>query len=57
MITTLGMGLIGFLDDIIKIRSKRSLGLRAEGKLLGQILVGLTLAILFVFYSSTGKLF
>lgn len=55
LITTLGMGLIGFLDDIIKIRSKRSLGLRAREKLLGQILVGLTLAIYVVFYSSTGK--
>ncbi|NLJ84470.1 MAG: phospho-N-acetylmuramoyl-pentapeptide-transferase [Halanaerobiaceae bacterium] len=55
LITTLGMGLIGFLDDIIKIRSKRSLGLRAREKLVGQILVGLLLGIYVVFYSGMGK--
>ncbi|MFP4015653.1 MAG: phospho-N-acetylmuramoyl-pentapeptide-transferase [Halanaerobiales bacterium] len=54
LITTLGMGFIGFLDDIIKIRSKRSLGLRARGKLLGQILVGSTLAVYVTFFSDLG---
>lgn len=54
LITTLGMGFIGFLDDIIKIRSKRSLGLRARGKLLGQILVGSMLAGYVTFYSDLG---
>jgi len=54
LITTLGMGFVGFLDDIIKIRSKRSLGLRAREKLLGQILVGLILGIYVCFYSDLG---
>ncbi len=54
LITTLGMGFVGFLDDIIKIRSKRSLGLRAREKLLGQILVGLILGIYVTFYSDLG---
>jgi len=35
---SLGFGLIGFLDDYIKIVFKRSLGLTAKQKLLGQLL-------------------
>lgn len=34
---TLGYGLIGFLDDFIKIRLKRNLGLRAYQKIIGQL--------------------
>ena len=36
---TLGFGLIGFLDDYIKVVMKRSLGLRAWQKMLGQFVV------------------
>ena len=36
---TLGFGLIGFLDDYIKVVLKRSMGLRAWQKMLGQIIV------------------
>lgn len=36
---TLGFGLIGFLDDYIKVVLKRSMGLRAWQKMLGQIVV------------------
>lgn len=36
---TLGFGLIGFLDDYIKVVLKRSMGLRAWQKMLGQLLV------------------
>ncbi|MHA0855847.1 phospho-N-acetylmuramoyl-pentapeptide-transferase [Paenibacillus sp. CMAA1364] len=39
LIATLGFGLIGFLDDYIKIVFKRSLGLTAGQKLLGQLLI------------------
>lgn len=39
MVATLGYGLVGFLDDYIKILFKRSLGLTAKQKLLGQLLV------------------
>ncbi len=39
LFATLGFGLIGFLDDYIKVVMKRSLGLRAWQKMLGQILV------------------
>lgn len=37
---TLGYGLIGFLDDFIKISLKRNLGLTAKQKLLGQLIIG-----------------
>jgi len=36
-----GMGLVGFLDDFIKISNKRSLGLRSKAKLVGQTLIAL----------------
>lgn len=36
---TLGFGIIGFLDDYIKVVLKRSMGLRAWQKMLGQIVV------------------
>lgn len=39
LFATLGFGLIGFLDDYIKVVMKRSLGLRAWQKMLGQIVV------------------
>lgn len=39
LFATIGFGIIGFLDDYIKFVMKRSMGLRAWQKLLGQILV------------------
>jgi phospho-N-acetylmuramoyl-pentapeptide-transferase len=38
LVAALGYGLVGFLDDYIKIAFKRSLGLTAKQKLLGQFL-------------------
>ncbi|MBR6652606.1 MAG: phospho-N-acetylmuramoyl-pentapeptide-transferase, partial [Anaerotignum sp.] len=38
MLLTLGFGLVGFLDDYIKVVKKRSLGLRAYQKLLLQLI-------------------
>jgi phospho-N-acetylmuramoyl-pentapeptide-transferase len=40
-----GLGLVGFLDDFIKIRKQRSLGLTAASKFLGQLLTGVAFAI------------
>ncbi|NCT89973.1 phospho-N-acetylmuramoyl-pentapeptide-transferase [Cellulomonas sp. APG4] len=40
-----GLGLVGFLDDYIKISRQRSLGLRARWKIIGQGLVGVTFAV------------
>lgn len=39
LFATLGFGLIGFLDDYIKVVMKRSLGLKPWQKMLGQILI------------------
>ncbi|MBF7083246.1 phospho-N-acetylmuramoyl-pentapeptide-transferase [Desulfallas sp. Bu1-1] len=44
----LGFGLIGFLDDFIKVALKRSLGLRAREKLLGQVLLAALLGVLVI---------
>lgn len=40
-----GLGLVGFLDDFIKISRQRSLGLSPLAKMVGQGLVGITFAI------------
>lgn len=45
LFVTLGFGLIGFLDDFIKIFKKRNLGLTAKQKLFGQLII----AIIFYF--------
>lgn len=45
LFVTLGYGLIGFLDDFIKIYKKRNLGLTAKQKLFGQLII----AIIFYF--------
>lgn len=39
LFVTLGFGLIGFLDDYIKVVMKRSLGLKAWQKMLGQVVI------------------
>ena len=40
-----GMGIVGFLDDYIKIRHQRSLGLNKTAKILGQLIVAITFAL------------
>lgn len=42
----IGLGTVGFLDDFIKIRKQRSLGLRARAKFLGQLVVAVVFAVL-----------
>ncbi|WNM36708.1 phospho-N-acetylmuramoyl-pentapeptide-transferase [Streptomyces sp. Li-HN-5-11] len=46
-----GMGLVGFLDDYIKIVKRRSLGLRAKAKMAGQLIVGIAFAVLALQFS------
>ena len=41
-----GLGLVGFLDDYIKVAKQRSLGLRAWAKLGGQMVIAITFAVL-----------
>jgi len=51
---TLGLGIIGFADDLIKLATKDGGGLRALTKFSGQVIVGLFLA-LFLYFSSAGN--
>lgn len=46
VLMTLGFGIIGFMDDFIKVRMRRSLGLKAYQKILGQI----TIAVVFAYF-------
>ncbi|MDR0268931.1 phospho-N-acetylmuramoyl-pentapeptide-transferase [Paenibacillus sp.] len=48
LVATLGFGLIGFLDDYIKIVFKRSLGLTARQKLIGQLLFAGIMCVLLI---------
>jgi len=41
-----GLGLVGFIDDWLKVSRQRSMGLRARSKILGQAAVAITFAIL-----------
>ena len=41
-----GMGLIGFLDDFLKTRKQRSLGLGGWSKIAGQVVIGTIFAVL-----------
>ncbi len=41
-----GLGLVGFLDDYIKIAKQRSLGLRSKAKMAGQFLVAIVFSVL-----------
>ncbi len=41
-----GLGLVGFLDDIIKVRNRRNLGLSKRAKLVGQAVIGIGFGVL-----------
>lgn len=45
ILSTIGFGLIGFIDDFIKVVLKRSLGLKAYQKLIGQVILAIILAV------------
>ncbi|MFS0637099.1 phospho-N-acetylmuramoyl-pentapeptide-transferase [Mesobacillus foraminis] len=47
LFVTLGFGLLGFLDDFIKVVMKRNLGLTSKQKLFGQIVISVIFYIIF----------
>ncbi len=49
-----GLGVVGFLDDFIKIHKKRSLGLNKTAKLVGQLVIGLSFAVLALQFERDG---
>ncbi|MEW6574387.1 MAG: phospho-N-acetylmuramoyl-pentapeptide-transferase [Bacillota bacterium] len=54
ILVTLSYGLVGFLDDFLKVIKHRSLGLRAREKLLVQAVVAFGLAVFAVFFLGRG---
>lgn len=54
LLSTLGFGLIGFIDDYIKVIKKRSLGLRARSKIIFQVAIALSIGILLYSFSQRG---
>ncbi|MCC3279688.1 phospho-N-acetylmuramoyl-pentapeptide-transferase [Arthrobacter sp. zg-Y40] len=46
LLLTVGMGMVGFIDDYTKISKQRSLGLNAKAKIILQAAVGITFAVL-----------
>lgn len=55
MVSMLGFGLIGFVDDFIKIQMKRSLGLTPMQKIVPQLILSLALAFWAYFNPSVGS--
>lgn len=51
LLVTVGFGLLGFLDDFIKVVLKRNLGLTSKQKLLGQLFFA---GIFYFFYQQSG---
>ena len=49
---TTGLGVVGMLDDFIKIRKQRSLGLGKRAKLIGQTFVAVSFAVLALMFPS-----
>ncbi|MCA1062280.1 phospho-N-acetylmuramoyl-pentapeptide-transferase [Rossellomorea sp. AcN35-11] len=47
ILVTVGFGLLGFLDDFIKVVMKRNLGLTSKQKLLGQIVISIIFYIIY----------
>ncbi|MBT2641170.1 MULTISPECIES: phospho-N-acetylmuramoyl-pentapeptide-transferase [Bacillaceae] len=47
LFVTLGFGLLGFMDDFIKVVMKRNLGLTSKQKLLGQIIISVIFYFIF----------
>jgi phospho-N-acetylmuramoyl-pentapeptide-transferase len=51
----IGLGTVGFLDDYLKIRYRRSLGLNKTAKLVGQLVIGVTFAALALIRDDDGS--
>lgn len=52
LLVSIFFGLLGFMDDFIKIKYKQNLGLRAYQKIIGQVGISLIFALFIYFFSS-----
>lgn len=48
LVTTIWMGMIGFLDDYLKIKKKNKEGLSGKFKIIGQVIIGLIVGVTMV---------
>lgn len=53
LVLSTGLGVVGFLDDLIKLRRQRNLGLSKTAKLVGQLLATITFAVLGLRFANT----
>lgn len=51
LISTVWLGVIGFIDDYIKVYKKNKSGLAGRFKILGQVGIGLIVAVIMIFHS------
>jgi phospho-N-acetylmuramoyl-pentapeptide-transferase len=51
VLTVVAFGVVGFLDDYIKIRHQRSLGLNKRAKLIGQLVAGVGFSLLALYWA------
>jgi len=57
LLVSVFFGVLGFMDDYIKIKYKQNLGLRAYQKIIGQVGISLIFAIFIYFSTSGGQVF
>ena len=57
LIAVIWMGLIGFIDDYLKIKKKYTKGLIARYKITGQIILGLFISYMLISYTSNEQIF
>lgn len=57
LLVSVFFGVLGFLDDFIKIKFKQNLGLRAYQKIIGQVGISLVFALFIYFSTSGGQVF
>jgi len=56
VVSSLGFALLGFLDDFIKVKTKKNLGLRAYQKIIGQGGIALLVAIFYFLVNQEGRI-
>jgi phospho-N-acetylmuramoyl-pentapeptide-transferase len=57
VIASIGYALLGFLDDFIKIRGKKNLGLRAYQKIIGQGGIAVLVSVFYYLANPDGRIF
>ncbi len=50
LVAALWMGIIGFIDDYLKVKKKNKEGLRGKFKVIGQVVLGLVVGLVMVFH-------